>query len=200
MCPLPAVATVEPERHQRRAGIRARLDRRGGIRAVVAEDVADVRDALLDGEPAQVAGEVVVERSMQVGHRDGDSVLDGALPRCTHGIVDRDQFGDIRRQAVTGAMADLLGDGHHDGGPVRQHDLVRHHVAGQRERDRDPGFAVEVSRHMKPSPVSSGLATNATKSPTLRPRVSRSALDETLRSTLTSTLSQSVGWVSISSP
>jgi len=48
--------------------------------------------------------------------------------------------------------------------------------------------------------VSSGLAINATKSPTFRPRRTRSSPEDTLRSMRTSTCSQSVGWVSISSP
>ena len=53
---------------------------------------------------------------------------------------------------------------------------------------------------MKPSSVSSGLVMKATKSPMFTPRATRSARVATLRSTLTSTCSQSVGWVSMSSP
>ena len=55
---LPAVAAVEPEPDERGSRLRARLDRRGGVRPVVAEDVSCVGDLALVGQPTQLAGEV----------------------------------------------------------------------------------------------------------------------------------------------
>lgn len=63
-----------------------------------------------------------------------------------------------------------------------------------------PALPSRCRETTKPSAVSSGLVIRATKSPICRPRRTRSSRHDTLRSMRTSTCSQPVGWVSISSP
>ena len=138
------MAAVEAEADERGPGARTGLDRRGGVRPVVAEHISGALDAAIHGEPAQLAGQVIVERAVHVGHRDGHPVFDGVLTRGAHRVVDRDELGDIGGQAVAGAVAHLLGDGHHDHGAVREHQLGLGEILGQRQSDCDPRLSVEV--------------------------------------------------------
>src|SRR5690606_4382073 len=95
---LVAVGGIDPEGEQGGPDVVARGERRGEVGPVVAEHVALHRDAVLPGEPDQLPGEVVVEGTRLVAHRDRDPVLARVLPGGGGAVVDRDQRGDLGQQ------------------------------------------------------------------------------------------------------
>src|SRR3546814_19531431 len=74
------------------ADVVAGLQRRGGIRAVIAENVAAVLDFVFAAQLQQAAGQVAVERPARILHRDGDAVFAGILARRDGAVVDRHQL------------------------------------------------------------------------------------------------------------
>ena len=85
---LPAVRTVEPERHERGTRTGSGLQRSGDIGAVVGEDVAGHVETVTLPEPDELAGQVVVEGAVHVLERDRHPALERVLVRGAHGVVD----------------------------------------------------------------------------------------------------------------
>ena len=122
------------------------------------------------------------------------------LTRGAHRIVHRDKLGDIGRQAVARSVADFLSDGDHDRGAMRQHEFLFGEVPGQCERNGDTRLPVEMTRDDEAVRGELGAGDQPDEVTHGEAESTKSSLDETFRSMRTSTCSQSVGWVSISSP
>jgi len=77
-------------------------------------------DIVLAGQGVHTSGQVIVERADTVGHRHRHGRLTGLLTGGDDGGVDRNHLGDVRVEAVAGAVSDLLGAGHQQLGAYRQ--------------------------------------------------------------------------------
>src|SRR3546814_4105761 len=88
---LIAVAGVDAEGDERGANVRAALERRGAVGAIVAEDVALVVDVVLLAEANELARQVIIEGPDLVGHGDGGAEFGAVLPRRGGAVVRSDE-------------------------------------------------------------------------------------------------------------